>query len=173
MQRIWEDRMTSRFFPGNSAHGQAFVHLDDVVDAIARCVDRRGELPEEVAILIGEDRTLSYDELQHAFAHYLHGDDESFETRPIPETIAKVGAWVQDKLPRESFIKPWMIPHADDHYELDVTRARELLGWEPRHALRDALPKMAEALLRDPAGWYREHDLKPPEESASTESRKT
>jgi nucleoside-diphosphate-sugar epimerase len=47
---------------------------------------------------------------------------------------------VQDKadvLPGidEPFIKPWMIPHADDHFELDITRARELLGWQPQHRL--------------------------------------
>jgi nucleoside-diphosphate-sugar epimerase len=48
-----------------------------------------------------------------------------------------------------------MIALADDHYALDISRARTLLGWEPRHSLRETLPKMITALKADPPGWYR------------------
>jgi nucleoside-diphosphate-sugar epimerase len=167
IQRIDERRLTSKVFPGNTFHGQAFVHRDDVADAVARTVARRSALPPEIAVLIGEEETLSYDELQQTFARLLHGEP-SWETVSIPEVVAQVGAWVQD-LPlveritgEQPFIKPWMIPRADDHYALDITRARTLLGWEPRHRLRDALPKMVAALRADPAGWYRAHDLGDP-----------
>jgi hypothetical protein len=44
-----------------------------------------------------------------------------------------------------------------------VTRAKTLLGWEPRHSLRRTLPKMIDALKQDPDRWYREHDFEPPE----------
>lgn len=54
----------------------------------------------------------------------------------------------------ESFIKPWMIDLADDHQEIDVSRAREQLGWEPRHSLRATLPRMLAALQADPIGWF-------------------
>ena len=85
-------------------------------------------------------------------------------SKPSPKVLAKAGAWVQDKLPlgEEPFIKPWMIDLADDHYELDITRARQLLGWEPRHRLRDTLPKMVEALKRDPVKFYNDHELELP-----------
>ena len=62
----------------------------------------------------------------------------------------------------EGFIKPWMIELADDHYALDITRARTTLGWEPKRSLRETLPKMIAALKADPLGWYREHKLTPP-----------
>lgn len=52
-----------------------------------------------------------------------------------------------------------MIDRADDHYELDIRRARAVLGWEPRHRLRDALPKVVAALKADPWAWYRENEL--------------
>ncbi len=57
-----------------------------------------------------------------------------------------------------------MIERADDHYELDVTRARTLLGWEPRRSLRETLPKMVAALKENPARWYEENHLGPPPE---------
>src|SRR5438105_15324928 len=52
-----------------------------------------------------------------------------------------------------------MIDIADDHYALDITRARTLLGWEPRHSLRETLPTMIAALKADPVGWYRANKL--------------
>lgn len=63
---------------------------------------------------------------------------------------------------RESFIKPWMVALAEDDYELDITRARSLPGWEPQTSLRETLPKMAAALEADPPGWYRANKLDPP-----------
>lgn len=161
IQRIYEGQLASHLYSGETSHGQAFVHLDDVVDAIERAIERRAQLPPETAILIGEPETLSYDELQHTFMRLLH--KKSTETQSVPGLIAKVGAWVQDHMPGpEQFIKPWMIDRANDHYALDIARARTLLGWAPRHSLRQTLPKMVAALEADPIGWYREHGLEPP-----------
>src|SRR5262249_16108878 len=84
----------------------------------------------------------------------------------VPRPLAKVGAWVQSHLPfvEDPFIKPWMIDRADDHYALDISRARRLLGWRPKHALRDALAEIVAALKADPPGWYRANGLEPREE---------
>ena len=161
IQRIYEEQLASRLYSGETSHGQAFVHLDDVVDVVERAIERRAQLPPEAAILIGEPEALSYDELQHTFMRLLH--KKSAETQSVPGPIAKVGAWVQDHLPGpEQFIKPWMIDRANDHYALDITRARSLLDWAPQRSLRQTLPKMVAALEADPIGWYREHGLAPP-----------
>jgi len=163
IQRIYERRLISRVFPGNPSHGQAFVHLDDVVGAIAAAVERRSQLAGETSLLIGEAETLSYDELQHLLGRLIHG--EELETKEIPKSLAKAGAWVQDQVPgEEPFIKPWMIDLADDHYELDISRARSVLGWQPHRSLREALPGMVERLKADPARWYQENKLELPVE---------
>ncbi len=162
MQRIAEKQLTSHFYPADTARGQSFVHLDDLVDAFVRMIERRKELPPETVLLVGEPEALGYAELQETFGTLIHG--EAWATYRVPPAVAKAGAWVQDNLPfgPEPFIKPWMIDRAADHYELDITRARRLLGWEPKHSLRATLPKMAEALKRDPAGWYAANKLDPP-----------
>jgi nucleoside-diphosphate-sugar epimerase len=166
IQRISERDLTSRIYSGSTAHAQAFLHMDDLVDAIEQVVDRRAELPPEVPLLLGEPEALTYDELQHTFARLIHG--EVMETIEVPSALAplaKAGAWVLDHLPgKESFVKPWMIDRANDHYALDITRARTLLGWEPQRSLRETLPKMVAALKADPRGWYRENQLDPPSE---------
>ena len=164
IKRIYERDLTSRLYSGSTAHGQAFMHMDDLVGAIERVVMRRAELETELVLLLGEPEVLSYDELQHTIARLVRG--ASKETVEIPGAlapVAKAGAWVLDHLPgQEGFIKPWMIDRANDHYALDITRARTLLGWEPKRSLRETLPKMIEALQADPLGWYRENELEPP-----------
>ncbi len=160
IQRIYERQLAGRLYSGETSHGQSFVHMDDVVDAIEMAVERRSVLPAESVALIGEPETLSYDELQHSFARLIHG--ESWETHNVPGPIAKTGVWLQDLIPgQESFIKPWMIDRANDHYALDITRARTLLDWVPQNSLRETLAKMVAALKADPIGWYREHGLEP------------
>lgn len=161
VQRIYERQMTARFYPGDLDRGQSFVHLEDVVDAIARMVDRRAALSPEEVFLIGEEQTLSYGELQRRFGELIHG--EPWATRHIPKPMAKTGAWLQEKVHMgDPFIKPWMIDLADDHYELDASRAKERLGWAPKHSLAATLPKMVSDLKADPAGWYKKNKLELP-----------
>ena len=161
MQRIYERQLTSRIYSGSTSHGQSFLHMDDLVDAIELVVERRAQLPPEVPILLGEPEPLSYDEVQHTFARLIHG--EELETLEVPgplTPLAKAGAWVMEKLPgADPFIKPWMIDRANDHYALDITRAHTLLGWDPKRTLRETIPKMVAALKADPLAFYRGNNL--------------
>src|SRR3546814_5786608 len=52
-----------------------------------------------------------------------------------------------------------MIDSSNDHYILDIARARSLLGWEPKHNLRETLPTIVAALKRHPRAWYRNNKL--------------
>lgn len=162
VQRIFERDPTAYLFPGDLSRGQAMVHLADVVELYVRIVEHRAGLPSELTLEVGEPETLSYDEMQTSLGRLIHR--EAWTTRPIPKSAAKLGAWLQDNLPlgRAPFIKPWMIELADDHYELDITRARALLGWEPKHRLRQTLPMIVAALKADPWTWYRENELAMP-----------
>jgi nucleoside-diphosphate-sugar epimerase len=161
IQRIYERRMVSRVFPGDLSHGQSFVHLDDMIDAFERAVRNRGNLVPGETALIGEPSAVSYDELQRTLAKLIHG--EEWTTTTIPKAVAKAGAWVEDHVPGEDpFIKPWMIDRADDHFELDVSHARSVLGWVPRRTLRASLQPMVERLRADPARFYRENELEVP-----------
>jgi len=163
ISRIYEKKFESYFFPGDSDHGQAFVHLDDLINCFQKVVELRGELKNEI-FLIAEPDVMSYAELQERIGELLHG--EEWPTIRIPKALAKAGAWVQDKLAGEdepTFIKPWMVDLADQHYPVEISRARERLGWAPAHRLRDTLDEIVRRLKRDPARWYRENGLPPPE----------
>ena len=168
IQRIYEKQLTSRFFPGDLSHGASFMHMEDLVEAIYLTIKRRKELPEELTLLLGEPRTLSYEYLQKRISSLLFGKE--ITTYSIPKTLARIGAWLQNHTPLmpKSFIQPWMIKLADDNYVMDVSRAKKVLGWEPKHSLDGTLPIMIDALKKDPATWYKQNQLVLPKRMQKT-----
>lgn len=156
IQRIYEKDLTGHLFSGDLSHGNVFLHLEDLISALVKTVEKRRELPEEIAINIGEAETPSYQDLQEKIGLLVHGDE--WRTFEIPKPLAKAGAWAQD-LFGDPFIKPWMIDRSDEHYELDISRAQKLLGWQPKHKLMETLPKIIESLKADPVKWYEKNHL--------------
>ncbi|RVG88223.1 NAD-dependent epimerase/dehydratase family protein [Sinorhizobium meliloti] len=164
--RIFERLPTAYLFSGDLNAGQPYLHKDDLVEAFARTVDHRNELPDDCVFLIGEEETLSYGDLQKRIGRLIHRED--WRTLALPKSLAKPGAWMQTEvLDEESEIKPWMIENSDDHYEIDISRARKKLGWEPRHSLAAMLPEMIRRLKQDPTAWYAKNKLEPSVVAAS------
>jgi len=156
IQRIYEKQISARLYPANVDHGSTYVHLEDLISAIALSIDKRKDLPSEVVINIGDDETLTYKELQDIISTEIHG--KRSEIIHIPKWFAKAGAFMQN-LFGKAFIKPWMIDLANDHFEMDSSKAKKLLGWQPKHGLRDTLPKMIKKLKDDPEKFYRVNKL--------------
>lgn len=171
--RIYERDFESYFYSGSPTVGQSMLHREDLLEAFRLAVERRKELPPETEILIGEPEALGYDALQDEIGYLIHGIDD-WPTLRLPQSVAALGAWAQEKLEpvvpdaidqgEKPFIKPFMVRLADDHYALDISRAERLLGWRPRHRLKDELPRMIASLKRDPLGWYKKNGLRPPVE---------
>ena len=156
--RIFERMPTAYLFTGDISSGQPYLHKDDLVDAVIRTVDRRAEFPDETLLLIGEEETPSYEEMQKRIGRLVHG--ENWRTLALPKGLTKAGAWVQTEvLDQETDIKPWMVENSDDHYEIDISRARQLLQWEPKHSLTGTLPEMIRRLKEDPTDWYDKNKL--------------
>jgi nucleoside-diphosphate-sugar epimerase len=155
IKRIYEKEMESHFFPGDSSHGQAFIHLDDLTACFEQVIAKREALPDYEVFLIAEDDLMSYQELQDTIGKLVHGDN--WTTLRIPKVVAKAGAWFKGAISSDDdqpFIKPWMVDLADQHYPVDVSKARRVLDWKPQHTLRGTLPAMAIALKRDPQRFY-------------------
>jgi nucleoside-diphosphate-sugar epimerase len=156
--RIYEENPIGHFYPGDLRTGQSFLHLEDLADAVERLIERRRDLPLEFALLLGEPDAIGYGERQAEISRLIR--DEHWETRRIPKALVKAAIWLQQHaLGEESFIRPWMVDIADDHYAIDITRARKLVGWEPRNSLREMLGTIIEMLKVDPFGWYRANKL--------------
>lgn len=157
MKRIYEKELESYLFPGDAAHGQSMVHIDDVVSCVEKVIEKRGQLQGFEEFLIGEPTVMSYEELQDQIGELLHG--EEWPSIRIPKPIAKLGAQAKSLTGDGDFIQPWMVDLADQDYRIDISKARRLLGWEPRHKLRDTLPQIAGKLLADEEEWGRRNNV--------------
>ncbi|WP_417385783.1 NAD-dependent epimerase/dehydratase family protein [Gimesia sp.] len=165
ISRVYEKQLESYFFPGDMTCGQSFLHLDDLVSCFQATIEQRATLPQHSLFIIGEEDMMSYEELQEKLGLYLHGDQ--WPAIRIPKMAAKAGAWVKDQMSDENdeqFIKPWMIDLADQNYPVSIQHARNLLGWEPQHQLRNTLSDMTERLKSDPERWYEINGLPVPED---------
>lgn len=160
IERIYEKQLTGILYPGDVNVGQTFLHLDDLIDACISVSKKRNELPDPFTVLIGEETAASYKEIQETISQELYGESALIE--PIPKPIAKAGAWVQDKI-GDTFIKPWMIDRVDDNYELDISRAKIFLDWQPKHHVLETIPLMIHHLKEDPESWYKANKLVTPE----------
>ena len=159
---IYEKDIESYFFPGDPDRGQSMVHLEDLVDCFRLLIEKRGELQGFQNFLIGEPEVVAYRELQEVANEMIHGKERS--AIPVPKALAKAGATVKSAFSDDEFVKPWMVDVADQEYKIDIDKARTMLGWEPRHKLRDTLPYIAGRLLEDTAKWYEMNGLEAPEE---------
>jgi nucleoside-diphosphate-sugar epimerase len=170
--RIHQRDLQGYFYAGSPLTGQSMLHKADLVDAVGRVVERRATLPPGAVMLIGEPDPLSYDVLQDEIGYLIHGV-EDWPTLRVPKPLAAAGVWglerleplIPDAIDRgeKPFIRPYMALMGDHHYALDIWRAQTLLGWEPRHRLKDELPEIVAALRRDPVGWYTRHGITPPD----------
>ncbi len=171
IQRIYENQLEGHVFPGDISHGVAFVHMDDVIESFRLAVEKRKELPSELTLLIGEEETLSYDELQRRFSYSIYGKE--WNTVSLPKSLAKIGARIGRYLPfrKKSVIQAWRIELADEHYELDVSKARKFLNWIPKRSLKSTYPLWIEELKKEPLAWYHENKLTPSSWVAKQKSR--
>lgn len=160
--RIAEGGIESQVFPGDADHGQPFIHMADLMRCIERVIESRGDLDAHETFLIAEPDIVSTREVREIVGERLHG--EAVPAHRIPKTVARMGAAVKGRLSSEErFIKPWMIDLADDHYPVEIGRARERLGWEPERRLRAVLPELADRFREDPAAFCRENGLPEPD----------
>lgn len=159
LKRIHDKSLESYFFPGNADRGQPYVHLDDLTDCVERVIASRRELGSDT-FLIAEADIVTYGELQDRLGEWLHGKE--WPTIRIPKAVGRAGAWARERLAGEdepTFIKPWMIDLADAHYPVAIAHARERLGWQPGHRLRDTLPEIVRRFKQDPQAWFEQNGL--------------
>lgn len=178
--RIYERDLKSHVYAGDMAAGQSFIHQDDLIDALERTIERRDDIDSGTAILVGETQAMGYEALQNRIGELVHGEDE-WTTIVAPTALAKAGAWIETKaepvVPDEfdqgekPFIRAFMIELASDHYALDTSRARKLLGWEPRHHISDGLADIVASLKDDPGEWYRANGITEPTWLVAAEER--
>lgn len=157
--RIYRKDLESHLFPGNVHHGSSYLHMEDLVKALQIIVEKRGDLKDTERFVLGEEELMSFLDLQKDIGTLIHG--KPWWTIRVPKWFAKIGAHLKKIFlgDQKTFIKPWMIDLADDHYDVDISKAKEVLGWKPRRSLKNCLPLMIDSLKKDPEKWIKQHEI--------------
>ena len=148
------------FFPGDPKHGLTYVHLSDACDAIIATMQAQNLVGagQHTRIFIAEEKPVSYHHIAKTTTSLLH---QSFLLVTVPKFVALIGAFFLYLIEKNGFLKPWMIQYADEHYEMDVSKAKQLIGWKPFRSLKSCLPSMLEIARDRPQDWLRANEKRP------------
>ena len=116
IQRIYQHQFLGHLFPGHPSHGQAFVHLDDLIEALSpTCAAPEGITPSvdladrragDIKLPGNPARTrkpYSWTEL----GDLCHPQD-ACQGRDVAQTVISGH--------EDPFLRPWMMDRAEDHY---------------------------------------------------------
>jgi hypothetical protein len=152
-------RWDARVIAGRGTSAIPYLHVRDGVFFMMRLLERRHDLDPMEILIAGEDGAVSHDELYRAATAYIDGRPR----RPIhlPKVLCRPGIWVRDIVGRavgtRPFERTWMADYVDCRMEIDASRTRRRLGWQPtpRLCLLERLPFLLEHRRDNPLEWYR------------------
>ena len=160
IERIRLGSIQSWFFPGRTDRGLTYVHVDDVSRAF-RCA-LHASYPKSQSVnrlLVGETSPVTN---QKIFAAAC----AAFRRRPVPilkvpPGLAAFGARIIGLFSRENFVQPWMPAFAEEHFEFDLSRTEQVIGWTPVRQLLDTLPTILSLASSDTAQWLMRNERRP------------
>lgn len=160
IERIRRGSIQSWFFPGRTDRGLTYVHVADVVRAM-RCA-LQASFPKSQSIhrlLVGEATPVTNQEIFTAACAAFRR--RQVPILKVPPAFAKFGAYLIGLISKKNFVQPWMIPFAEEHFEFDLSRTWQVIGWTPTRRLLDTLPIMLSLASRDTAEWLTRNERRP------------
>ena len=160
IERIRRGSIQSWFYPGRTDRGLTYVHVDDVTRAF-RCA-LQASYPKSRTVhrlLIGETSPVTNQKIFTAACTAFRRS--SVPKLKVPAGLAALGARVIGLVSRENFVQPWMIKFAEEHFEFDLSRTEQVIGWTPIRHLLDTLPTMLSLASRDTAEWLMRNERRP------------
>ena len=153
------DRWNSRILGGQGLSAVPYLHVRDAVMFLRRVLDYSDQLGSYEVLNCSTDGSVSHRELFDASTAYFFGTAR--KPRHIPKPLARVGMSARNAMGRflgsQPFERPWMADYIDLQLNVDATRTRELLEWEPHPRLEilRRIPFMLENMKTDPVEWFR------------------
>ncbi len=159
--RLWAGRsILRRVVVGDGTTGIPYIHRDDLVQVVRRCIDCHERLgPYEVFLASQEGAVLH----KQIFAAVVAAAGRTANSQPVAVSpaIAKLGVywrltcgWMVRNVP---FERPWMLDYADRPWIVDTTYTQKKLRWSCTEGkgVLDRLPTILEHFWLDRRKWER------------------
>lgn len=163
IERVRRASVERLFYPGPIDRGFPYLHVDDAARAFEAAVEACRGRPGVHRYMVGEEEPVTYRMVQDIAAETFLGRSES--VMRVPRAVARGGARVLDRWARwrgrRTFIQPWMIDYAGEHFELDIGPTIEDLGWRPTHDLHGELADICARAREHEDEWRRRNDARP------------
>jgi dihydroflavonol-4-reductase len=122
------------------------IHINDVNTALlasAESPDKK--LPEDIVFNISGNEVLTLNEFMD-LSKNVSGSTSKAMHLPLP--LAKVMANIAWRLGKTKVHPSYLRLMAQDQY-FDISKAKHILGWEPKHAVEDAIKDTVEFLKKE------------------------
>jgi dihydroflavonol-4-reductase len=134
--------------PGDGKKGFMYIYIGDVVEGFIKALTSKSALNN--TIILSPDQGMTWNELFEYLGEILGVDPPK---RRIPTSIAKIGIGLLSPLKnrgKTTFL--WhmkTVQSMDENRLYDNSKAKRILGWEPKITMRDGLKRAIE--------WYFEN----------------
>jgi nucleoside-diphosphate-sugar epimerase len=148
----------SRLIPGCGNSGFPYIHRDDVVRSVRRCIECHATLAPFEVLLASPSGAVSHSEVFSAIQRTAAG-----RTPPppilIPPRLARLGLSLRTALGRLGgktyYEQPWMLDFVDRPWATDASFTESRLAWSctPGMGILDRLPQILERFRADRREW--------------------
>lgn len=163
IERVRQNSFEAYFYPGDAQRGLTYVHVDDCVEAFALAVTSMNGREGVHRLLIGEPQPMAYKAIHDRACETFFGRTKPLF--PVPRFVAKLGASVLNTLGRiagrRRFIQSWMVTFAGEHFEFDISRTTQELGWQPKHDIHQRLDRILSVAHHHPSLWLETNHARP------------
>lgn len=135
-----------------------YIHIRDVAAFLRRLLQRESELGRCEILIASTDRSTSHAELFARATKFYFGSER--QPRKIPKWLAAAGLILTNfwgkLIGRPPFEKPWMRRYIDLQLNVDNSKTRKRLNWnpDPRLRIERRLLFLVERIKSDPQMWH-------------------
>lgn len=157
--KMWSGRGPySRIVPGRGESGIPYIHRDDVVQIVRRCVESHEKLDALEVFLASQQGAVLHQEL-FPLIRRVAGERASLKPILIPPSLAKLGLSLKLALGPLTgdtpYERPWMLKFVDRPWVTDASYTQKKLGWScsPGMSILDRLPVVLQRFTRNRRTW--------------------
>ncbi|PWJ41946.1 NAD-dependent epimerase/dehydratase family protein [Sediminitomix flava] len=163
VKNVSEKKIERFFYPSDTNRGLTYVHLDDVVKLLLKVIENDTFERGYHRFLIGEEEALTYHDI-HSNSSKIFLNQKGVIIK-IPKSLTLFGAkflgFLSSLLNKRRFVQAWMIELSDEHYEFDISKVRNELGWQPERNIKEELPKLLQAAKDNYETWKTINEKRP------------